>query len=93
MPVDSGSQEPEQIIDKFINEFLSSEINTKTQVQDKIAKALAKASAISGTQILNSKEMREMVDMLFACQNPNHSPFGKLIVSILKTEELEKRFS
>jgi DNA mismatch repair protein MutL len=93
MPVDSGSQEPEQIIDKFINEFLSSEINTKTQAQDKIAKALAKASAISGTQILNSEEMREMVDMLFACQNPNHSPFGKLIVSIIKTEELEKRFS
>ena len=93
MPVDSGSQEAEQIIDKFINEFLSSEVNTKVQAQEKIAKALAKASAISGTQVLNSEEMREMVDMLFACQNPNYSPFGKLIVSIIKTEELEKRFS
>ena len=43
-------------------------------------------------QKLGNEEMREMVDMLFACQNPNYSPFGKLIVSIIKTDELEKRF-
>jgi DNA mismatch repair protein MutL len=93
MPIDAGNQEPEQIIDKFLNEFLSSEINTKSQAKEKIAKALSKASAISSSQILDSKEMREMVDMLFACQNPNYSPFGKLIVSIIKTDELEKRFN
>lgn len=93
MPVDSANQEPEQIIDKFLNEFSSSELNIKTQVKEKIAKAMAKASAISGNQVLSSEEMRELIDMLFACQNPNYSPFGKLIVSIIKTDELEKRFN
>lgn len=93
MPIDSSNQEPEQIIDKFLNEFFSTEINAKTLVHEKIAKALAKASAISNNQLLNAEEMREMLDMLFACQNPNYSPFGKLIVSIIKTDELEKRFN
>jgi DNA mismatch repair protein MutL len=93
MPADSGNQEPEQIIDKFLNEYSSGEIDTKTQTKEKIAKSLAKASAISSNQQLNNEEMREMVDMLFACQNPNYSPFGKLIVSIVKTEEIEKRFN
>ena len=93
MPADSSNQEPEQIIDKFLNEFLSSEINTKTQAHEKIAKALAKASAISSSQLLIGKEMQEMLDMLFACQNPNYSPFGKLIVSIITTDEFEKRFN
>ena len=93
MPADSSNQEPEQIIDKFLNEFLSTEMNTKTQAHEKIAKALAKASAISSNQLLIGEEMREMLDMLFACQNPNYSPFGKLIVSIIKTDELEKRFN
>jgi len=93
MPVDAGNQEPEQIIDKFLNEFLNSEVNIKTQAKENIAKALSKASAISSSQVLDSKEMREMVDMLFACQNPNYTPFGKLIVSIIKTDELEKRFN
>ena len=93
MPADSSNQEPEQIIDKFLNEFLSSEINAKTQTHEKIAKALAKASAISSSQLLLGEEMQEMIDMLFACQNPNYSPFGKLIVSIITTDEFEKRFN
>ena len=93
MPADSSNQEPEQIIDKFLNEFLSGDVDSKTQAKEKIAKALAKASAISSNQKLGSEEMREMVDMLFACQNPNYSPFGKLIVSIIKTDELDKRFN
>jgi DNA mismatch repair protein MutL len=92
MPADSSNQEPEQIIDKFLNEYSSGEIDAKTQAKEKIAKSLAKASAISSNQKLSNEEMREMVDMLFACQNPNFSPFGKLIVSIIKTDELEKRF-
>lgn len=92
MPADSSNQEPEQIIDKFLNEYSSGEVDAKTQVKEKIAKSLAKASAISSNQKLSNEEMREMVDMLFACQNPNYSPFGKLIVSIIKTDELEKRF-
>ncbi|MCB2194348.1 MAG: DNA mismatch repair endonuclease MutL [Bacteroidetes bacterium] len=93
MPADSSNQEPEQIIDKFLNEFLSGEVDSKSDAKEKVARSLAKASAISSNQRLSSEEMREMVDMLFACQNPNYSPFGKLIVSIIKTDELEKRFN
>ncbi len=93
MPADSSNQEPEQILDKFLNEILSGEVNAKQEVKERIAKALAKASAISSNHILSVEEMRDMVDMLFACQNPNYSPFGKLIVSIIKIDELEKRFN
>jgi DNA mismatch repair protein MutL len=93
MPADSSNQEPEQIIDKFLNEYSTGEVDAKIQAKEKIAKSLAKASAISSNQQLNNEEMREMVDMLFACQNPNYSPFGKLIVSIIKTDELDKRFN
>ena len=93
MPADSSNQAPEQIIDKFLHEYLSGEVDAKSQAKEKIAKSLAKASAISSSQKLNSEEMREMVDLLFACQNPNYSPFGKLIVNIIKTDELDKRFN
>jgi DNA mismatch repair protein MutL len=93
MPVDSSNQEPEQILDKFLNELIHGEIDVKKEIKEKIAKAMAKASAISSNHILSTEEMREMVDLLFACQNPNHSPFGKLIVSIIQTDELEKRFN
>lgn len=93
MPADSSNQEPEQILDKFLNELLSGEIDAKKEIQEKIAKALAKASAISSNHLLTTDEMREIVDLLFACQNPNYSPFGKLIVNIIKTDDIEKRFN
>lgn len=93
LPADSSNQEPEQIIDKFINEYLNSEIDLKTRAKEKIAQSLAKASAISSSQALTIEEMGELVDLLFACSMPNFSPFGKKIISILKTEEIEKRFS
>lgn len=92
MPDDSSNQEPEQIIDKFLNEYLNSEIDTKSKAKEMIAKSLAKASAISSNQPLNNEEMRQIIDLLFACQQPNYSPFGKKIVTIIKTEEIEKRF-
>ncbi|MFO7827979.1 MAG: DNA mismatch repair endonuclease MutL [Bacteroidales bacterium] len=92
MPADSSSQEPEQIIDKFLNEYLNSEIDTKSKAKEIIAKSLAKASAISSSQPLNNEEMRQIIDLLFACEQPNYSPFGKKIVTIIKTEEIEKRF-
>jgi len=92
MPADASNQEPEQIIDKFLNEYLSGETDVKQQAKEAIAKALAKASAISSNQPLTTQEMREIIDMLFACQQPNYSPFGKKIVTIIQTEEIDKRF-
>ena len=93
VPSDTINQEPEQIIDIFLNEYQHSEINIKSRVKEKIAQSLAKASAISSNQPLASEEMHKIVDMLFACSMPNFSPFGKKIITIIKTEEIEKRFS
>ncbi len=92
MPAEASNQEPEQIIDKFLNEYLSGETDSKQLAKESIARALAKASAISSNQPLTQEEMRELIDMLFACEQPNYSPFGKKIVTIIKTEEIEKRF-
>ncbi|MEE4196583.1 MAG: DNA mismatch repair endonuclease MutL [Bacteroidales bacterium] len=92
MPADAANQEPEQIIDKFLHEYLNGETDIKQKNRESIARALAKASAISSNQPLTSQEMREIIDMLFACEQPNYSPFGKKIVTIIQTEEIEKRF-
>jgi DNA mismatch repair protein MutL len=37
-------------------------------------------------------EMQDLVDKLFACQQPNLSPDGKPTITILGVDELEKRF-
>jgi DNA mismatch repair protein MutL len=37
--------------------------------------------------------MEELFDMLFACSLPNYSPSGKIVMSIITLEELDRRFS
>ena len=62
------------------------------EAHEKIALSMAKA-AVSGNQPeLTVIEMRELIDILFTCSIPNHSPTGKTIIKILSLEELDNMF-
>jgi DNA mismatch repair protein MutL len=60
---------------------------------EKIAAEMARASAIPYGKNLSPVEMREMIDMLFACATPNYSPSGKQTINILTIDELDKRLA
>jgi DNA mismatch repair protein MutL len=55
------------------------------------AAAIARASAIPYGRILSVEEMNDLFNRLFATSNPNYSPDGKLIVSIVPTDDIERR--
>ena len=59
---------------------------------ERIARAASRASAIDYGKSLTDLEIQELVDQLFACGNPNHSPSGKLIVKLIELEELDNHF-
>lgn len=61
-------------------------------IKERIARSAARASAISYGSSLDELEMQELIDQLFACENPNYSPSGKLIVKILELDELDNHF-
>ena len=69
---------------------LQGEINIGSSEQ--IARAASRASAIDYGKPITEPEMQELVDQLFACNNPNYSPSGKLIVKIIELEELDNHF-
>ncbi len=78
------------LIDEMLETFKSYEGDLLLEAQDKIARAAAKASAIPYGKVLEQEEMRNLVDHLFACSNPNYSPGGKQVISIMSVEEIEK---
>jgi DNA mismatch repair protein MutL len=43
-------------------------------------------------KFLTPAEMNELFDRLFACSEPGYSPSGKIIVSILGNEDLNRLF-
>ncbi len=51
---------------------------------------LARSAAIPHGQILSNAEMEDIINRLFACENPNYTPNGKTILTVLDQNDLEK---
>ncbi len=78
------------IIEEMLETYKSYEGDLQLEAKEKIARAVAKAAAIPYGKVLEQEEMRNLVDHLFACINPNYSPSGKPVMSIISSEELDK---
>ncbi|WMW78366.1 DNA mismatch repair endonuclease MutL [Flavobacterium sp. 20NA77.7] len=61
-------------------------------LSDSIAKFMAKSVAVKSGKLLNETELSNLVNALFACKEPNFSPYNKPIFITLTTEDLDKRF-
>ena len=68
------------------------ELLEATNPESPIAKFIAKSVAIKSGKYLNTIELENIVNGLFACKEPNVSPFQKPIFITLTTEDLDKRF-
>ena len=60
---------------------------------DMISKSLSKSMAIKNGQHLSVNEMDFIVNGLFACKEPNTSPFNKRTYITLTKEDLDKKFN
>ncbi len=92
LPSNVKLPQPELLIQEFIASYREESTKTGSEIHHRLALSLAKASAIPYNRQLDPIEMQDLVDKLFACQSPNISPEGKPTISIIKIEDLEKRF-
>lgn len=81
---------------KVVREMVDRAIETGCEVHEEIceslALSLAKSAAIQPGKILSSEEMDHLLASLFSCPDSNLTPDGKVIISMLTDEELDKRF-
>lgn len=56
-----------------------------------LAAKMAESAAASGSGSLHPEEAQLLVDRLFACREPKHTPDGRRCMTILTFEELEKK--
>jgi DNA mismatch repair protein MutL len=85
-------ESPREMLDEFLNHYKSTAGDIKVNVRDRIARSMAVASALPYGETLSQAVMQDLVDNLFACEDPSYSPTGKPIVVILGLEEIEKKF-
>ncbi|MFA8434052.1 MAG: DNA mismatch repair endonuclease MutL [Marinifilaceae bacterium] len=91
-PADIQNSDPRELLENLLENYKSNQIDVKLKVRENLAQSLAKASAVNYGKSLSNEEMSSIIDQLFACKTPNFTPDGKPIISVLETQELEKRF-
>lgn len=91
-PAEMNPANAADTMELMIEQFKTLQGLNHTQHAERVSRAAAKASAIHYGKQLTDMEMQELIDQLFACENPNYSPSGSLIVKIIDLEELDTHF-
>ena len=92
LPTFIENSSAKEVITKFIENTKYFDFDIKADIKKTLAIMLAKSSAINRNRKLDTAEMREIIDKLFACPSPNYTPEGKKIINIINYDEIDKLF-
>jgi DNA mismatch repair protein MutL len=93
IPADLSDEDPSIWLDHFLKECKEKGGDIRGGRDRLIASALARSGAIKPGKILMPREMRELLDQLFACNEPGFTPDGKTVFRILPLEDINKLFN
>ncbi|WP_177760671.1 DNA mismatch repair endonuclease MutL [Flavobacterium sp. I3-2] len=92
IPVTISESEVSIVLEDLLNELQSEFPDEKDVLKDKIAKSLSQSLAVKTGTYLTDKEQENIVDSLFACKEPNVSPFLKPTYITMRVEDIDKKF-
>lgn len=92
VPDDVKKGSEEKILREFISEYLNNQTEKQLEEKDNVAKSYSCKAAIKAGDKLSEKEMRLLIDQLFATSMPYVCPHGRPIVIKISLEEFDRRF-
>ena len=92
IPSDLKSEHESETLLDILHEFRKNQQEKHLEVRDNLAKSFSCKAAIKAGDKLSEKEMRILVDKLFATSMPYVCPHGRPIVIKIPIQELDKRF-
>lgn len=93
LPIGMPESEVSIVLEELISNLQSEIPESSFSQSDSIAKSMAKSMAVKTGTYLTVKEQENLVNSLFACKDPNVSPFQKPTFITLTVEDLDKRFA
>lgn len=91
-PADVAQGNEKHVIDILLEQYKHFSPEVKFSKREKLIRSLARQQSIKTGTKLTDKEMRHLVNDLFACEQPNVSPDGSPAYLEFKQEQLEKMF-
>lgn len=93
LPVNVTESEISIVLEELLSDLQDGIPDNSFSQNDTIAKSMAKSLAIKTGTYLTEKEQENLVHNLFACKEPNVSPFQKPTFITMSVEDLDKKFS
>jgi len=91
-PADVEPSNEKHIIDILLEQYKHFSNEIKFSKREKIIRSLARQQAIKAGVRLTEREMKQLVNDLFACEQPNATANGNPTYLEFKQEQLEKMF-
>jgi len=93
IPADLGNGISEsQVLEQLLEAYKNNQNELKLSKRENLARSLARNAAIKAGIMLNTDEMNDIIDKLFACSSPNISLSGKPIIITFTLKELLEKF-
>ena len=93
LPVNVTESEITIVLEELLSDLQDGIPDSSFSQNDTIAKSMAKSLAVKTGTYLTEKEQENLVHNLFACKEPNVSPFQKPTFITMSVEDLDKKFS
>lgn len=92
IPSDLTEENETILIEKLLEDFKNNSDFETFDVRKKIAKTLAYQTAVKSGNALDKNSMQQLIDELFACEQPTINPVGMLTFTQYSFDEIERKF-
>ena len=93
LPINVTESEVSILLEQLLSDLQDGIPESSFSQNDSIAKSMAKSLAVKTGTYLTEKEQENLVNGLFACKEPNVSPFQKPTFITMRVEDLDKKFA
>ncbi|MDR0543598.1 MAG: DNA mismatch repair endonuclease MutL [Dysgonamonadaceae bacterium] len=92
VPAGLENADPVETLQDMVDKTIETGCEVHEEIVEALLLALAQKAAIPYGKSLSDDEAQSLIARLFASPSSNYTPDGKVVVSILSEEELDKRF-
>ncbi|GEC77200.1 DNA mismatch repair endonuclease MutL [Flavobacterium aquatile] len=93
IPVNTSESQVSMVLEQLITDLQDGIPDSSFSQNDTIAKSMAKSLSVKTGTYLTEKEQENLVNNLFACKEPNVSPFQKPTFITMRVEDIDKKFA
>lgn len=91
VPTELVASDAGQLLRNILDQYRLNQTHDPKALHEQMARTLAHNGGVKSGKILQKAEMQQLIDELFACENPYYTPEGKQTLLTLTLEEVMQR--